>query len=120
MERVTRRAVDFCVMETADDFADAADIDAPSRAEIKAATVAMETSQLWRLPIAGATPENWYSGPSSGNTTRKIGAKSADPAIPLNVAVVATHKAPGNMNQYSVQSKSSNSIGIAYTGVCEV
>ena len=29
---VTRRAVDFCVMETADDFADAADIDAPPAA----------------------------------------------------------------------------------------
>ena len=32
VERVTRRAVDFCVMETADDFADAADIDAPPAA----------------------------------------------------------------------------------------
>ena len=32
VERVTRRAVDFCVMVTADDFADAADIDAPPAA----------------------------------------------------------------------------------------
>ena len=31
-ERVTRRAVDFCVMETAEDCADAADIDAPPAA----------------------------------------------------------------------------------------
>ena len=50
-------------------------------------------------PMAAAMLGNSYSAPSIGKTTMKIGAKIAEPEIPLNVAVVATHIATGNMNQ---------------------
>ena len=54
-------------------------------------------------PIAAAVVRG-YSEPSRGKIITKIGINRAAPPIPLNIAIVATHIAIGNINQYCVQS----------------